>query len=286
MAKQTFTAGQVLTATQMNNLQANDYNWSTNAQTASYVLVAADAGKTVTMTNAAATTITVNTSLFSAGDTIRIINLGAGATTITAGTATVNSASSLALAQYQSGTLWFSSASAAVFSPDDRTVGQGLTYITGATFSAASTVIADGCFTSTYRNYVIYVDADFTTGVDTLRFYLRTSGTDNTSALYYNGLLVGNASSAASATYNATQTSGGAGYVADLKSGTTMTLYAPQVAIETAYSSTFFANGAAQAWYGTQGGFYNATTQFDGIKFFPTSSTITGQYRIYGLANS
>jgi hypothetical protein len=121
MAKQTFTTGQVLTAAQMTSLQANDYNWSVNAQTASYVLIAADAGKQVTMNNAGATTITVNTSLFTAGDTLRITNIGAGTCTITAGTATVSSAGALALVQYASGILYFSTASAAIFFPDAKT---------------------------------------------------------------------------------------------------------------------------------------------------------------------
>ena len=162
----------------------------------------------------------------------------------------------------------------------------GLTYITGATFTTASTVIADGCFTSTYRNYVIYIDADLATGIQEMRFYFRTSGTDNTNATYFNGLQMGNASSAAVIAYNGSQTSGHAGYFADIKSGATMTIYAPQVAIETAYTTNFYANSAAQAYFGTQGGMFNNTTQFDGIKFYPSASTITGQYRIYGLANS
>lgn len=145
MAKQDFTAGQVLTAAQMDSLQANDYNWTTSAQTASYVLTAANAGQTVTMTNAGATTITVNTGIFSAGDTVKIINLGAGTTTITAGTATVNAAASLALPQYASGTLWFSSASAAIFIPDDRTprILQLLSTAKTDTFSSTSIPYVD-----------------------------------------------------------------------------------------------------------------------------------------------
>lgn len=120
MAKQTFTTGSVLTATQMNNLQANDYNWTVSQKTASYVLVAADAGTRIEMNSGSATTITVNTGLFSAGDTLFIQNIGAGATTVTAGTATVNKATagSLTLAQYQGGTLYFVSASSAVFFAD------------------------------------------------------------------------------------------------------------------------------------------------------------------------
>jgi hypothetical protein len=115
MAIQDFTAGQILTAAQMDSLQANDYNWTVSTKTASYVLVAADKGTRVVMNAAGATTITVNTSLFSAGDTLFIQNIGAGTCTITAGTATVTTAGSLALGTWAGGTLYFTSASAAIF---------------------------------------------------------------------------------------------------------------------------------------------------------------------------
>jgi hypothetical protein len=99
----------------MDNLQANDYNQTVSAKVASYVLVAADKGTRITMSNAGATTITVNTSLFAAGDTLFITNIGAGASTITAGTATVSTASSLVLAQYDSGRLYFTSTGVAIW---------------------------------------------------------------------------------------------------------------------------------------------------------------------------
>jgi hypothetical protein len=116
MAKQTFTTGQILTAAQMTSLQQTAMlGGAASAKTASYTLVAADAGTAISMSSASATTITVNTGLFAAGDTVQITNLGAGVCTITAGTATVNTSASLALAQYESGTLDFISASAAIF---------------------------------------------------------------------------------------------------------------------------------------------------------------------------
>jgi hypothetical protein len=116
MAKQTFTTGQVLTAAQMTALQQTAMlGGAANAKIASYVLVAADAGDAITMSNAGATTITVNTGLFAAGDIVTIINIGAGACTITAGTATVTTSGSLVLAQNQGGVLRFTSASAAIF---------------------------------------------------------------------------------------------------------------------------------------------------------------------------
>jgi len=116
MAKQSFSVGQVLTAAQMTSLQATAMGGgAASSKTANYVLVAADAGTTISMTSTSATTITVNTGLFSAGDTVFIQNLGSATCTITAGTATVNTAGSLILPQYDAGILYFVSASSAIF---------------------------------------------------------------------------------------------------------------------------------------------------------------------------
>ena len=126
MAKQTFTTGQVLTAAQMTSLQQTAMGGgAASAKTASYVLVAADAGTAITMTSASSTTITVNTGLFAAGDTVQIINLGAGICTITAGTATVSTAGSLALSQYESGWLYFTATGTAVFNDYVQAGGGG-----------------------------------------------------------------------------------------------------------------------------------------------------------------
>jgi hypothetical protein len=126
MAKQTFTTGQVLTAAQMTSLQQTAMGGgSATAKTASYTLVAADAGTTVIMNSASPTTITVNTGLFAAGDTVQIINQGAGVCTVTAGTATVTTAGSLALGQNESGDLYFLSASAAILNDYVQAAGGG-----------------------------------------------------------------------------------------------------------------------------------------------------------------
>jgi hypothetical protein len=105
MARQTFTAGQVLTAAQVTTLQAAIWSDDVNAQTASYTLVLGDAGKQVTMTNASATTITVplNSSVaFATGVRIYVINLGAGTCTVAgAGGVTISQGSiDLTMPQY------------------------------------------------------------------------------------------------------------------------------------------------------------------------------------------
>jgi len=142
MSKQVFTVGQVLTAAEMTTLQANDYNQTVSAKVASYVLVAADAGTRITMSNASATTVTVNTALFTAGDTLTITNIGVGVCTILAGTATVSTAGSLALNQYDSGTLYFTSTGVAIWNganPGDIT---GVTAGTGLSGGGTSGTVS------------------------------------------------------------------------------------------------------------------------------------------------
>lgn len=86
MARQTFTAGAVLTAAQMNTLQASVWSDDVNTQTGTtYTLVLADAGKQVTLSNASAVTVTVplNSSVaFATGVRITLLNLGAGTVTV------------------------------------------------------------------------------------------------------------------------------------------------------------------------------------------------------------
>jgi hypothetical protein len=142
MAKQTFTVGQVLTAAQMTSLQSNDYNQTVNGKTASYTLVATDVGTRISMNSASATTITVNTSLFAAGDQVYVVNTGSGVTTITAGTATVTTSGSLALGQYDSGTLYFTATGSAIFFNETAgatDIPKSLLTTTGDTIYASAT---------------------------------------------------------------------------------------------------------------------------------------------------
>jgi hypothetical protein len=98
-------------------------NLTVSTKTGSYTLVAADRNTRIAMNSGSNTTVTVNASLFSAGDVVYIHNIGSGTCTVTAGTATVTTSSSLVLAQWGGGTLYFTSASASVFFP----FGSGLT---------------------------------------------------------------------------------------------------------------------------------------------------------------
>lgn len=139
MAKQVYTTGQILTAAQMTTLQANDYNQTVSAKTTSYTLVAADVGTRITMNSASATTITVNTAIFTAGDTLEITNIGAGVCTVTAGTATVSTSATLALKQFDSGQLYFTSTGVAIFFASDAADGSSPLTTKGDLFTFSTT---------------------------------------------------------------------------------------------------------------------------------------------------
>ena len=136
-----FVAAQVLTASELNSIT----NLPSSTKTANYVLTIANVGSRVVMNAAGSTTITVNTSIFSAGDIVELSNIGAGVCTLTAGTATVSSAGPLAIPQYGGGRLVFTSASAAIYFPSAVTASSGAvvqvksTTLT-STFSAVATL--------------------------------------------------------------------------------------------------------------------------------------------------
>ena len=87
-----------------------------NARTGTtYTLVAGDAGKVVTLTNAAAITLTVPGSVFTTGQRVDVLVLGAGMVTVVGSSCTVNGTPSLvSRAQWSAFSVVFLSASAAV----------------------------------------------------------------------------------------------------------------------------------------------------------------------------
>ena len=286
MALTTFTSGQVLTAAQMNAVQANDYNQTVSTKTASYTLVAADKGTRVVMNSASATTITVNTSLFSAGDTLFLQNIGAGVCTVTAGTATVSSAGPLAIPQNGSGTLYFTSAGVSLYYPSAVTANpSGLTLISATTIgTTVSSVTVTGAFSSTYDNYKITLSG----GVSSASNIEIGMILGSTTTGYYRFLIFG---SYTANTVNGSATANGAswGHAGNATSAmlnAEIELYAPNLAKKTVIvnrnSSTD--TGQSGVW---QNGFLNDSTQYTAFTLSPASGTLTGgTIRVYGYANS
>ena len=289
MALTTFTSGQILTAAQMNAVQANDYNQTVSTKTASYTLVAADKGTRVVMNSASATTITVNTSLFSAGDTLVLQNIGAGVCTVTAGTATVSTAGSLAIPQNGSGLLYFISAGVSIYYPSAVTVSSGLTFITTGTFSAVASVsMAASTFTTTYKTYKVILNITSTSGAQNLALRVNASGTPQTTANYEGGFAAINDGGTVSGIGNDAATSfvGIAIHSTQLAS-MDLTIFNPaDASLRTGFSGT--ARGAVPGGASggsAGGGVFNSAAASDGLTFL-VAGTFGGTYYVYGMKDS
>jgi hypothetical protein len=285
MAIQTFTSGQVLTAAQVNNLQANDYNQTVSTKTANYTLVAADKGTRVVMNVSSASTVTVNDSLFSAGDTLVIQNIATDATVVTAGTATVSTAGSLSIPQYGSGTLYFTSASAAIFFPSAGPApSSGLTFIKSTAFSGTTATITN-CFSATYTAYRVYLDqVDLT--VASANAVLRLQFGATTSNYSYVQMYAN-----ASATWTFAAGSASTSFIglADLyepanPNDIILDITNPFTSLRTSVISLSAGYGANRDMaVGSQ----DSGTSFTDLKLSnATSTNMTGTVRVYGLADS
>jgi hypothetical protein len=150
------------------------------------------------------------------------------------------------------------------------------------TFSGASSVSLNGCFSSTYDNYRILFFGTLSTGSNqTLR--LRASGTDNSGATSYRSQqgTFGGASAAAkrndTSAFNLNYDSGGSEppyYAIDIfRPNSTDSV---KVISGMGYKSaqTDFTSGAL-----------TSSTQFDGFSLITSTGTMSGTVRVYGYKN-
>lgn len=274
MALQTFTAGQVLTAAQVNALQANDYNQTVSTKTGDYVLVAADKGTRVAMNAATATTITVDTDLFNAGDTLFIQNIGAGVCTITAGTATVSTAGSLALAQNAGGTLYFTSTGVSIFFPTVASSGaSALTLIKTETIgTTVASVTVTAAFSATYDAYKIVIAGTGTATSNSveLRTTLGASATG-----YYAGGPGGTNLNTNAAFWQAGRAGiNGQAFNIDIVN--------PFLAIRTYFTGVYI-NFDVAGQYGATAGLHDVSTSFSAFTITPSTGTLSGgKIYVYG----
>ena len=290
MAITTFTSGQILTAAQMNAVQANDYNQTVSTKTASYTLVAADKGTRVVMNSTSATTITVNTSLFSAGDTLVLQNINTGVCTVTAGTATVSSAGSLAIPQNGSGVLYFTSAGVSIYYPSAViATTPGLVCVKAETaFTTAASVTADSIFTSSYRNYRLMLKMNGSANTSSA-LVLRVGGVSATGANYQiQGLLVSGTTVNGYRDINQTdfrlQIPNAAFYATVI-----LDFFGPAIAEPTILISNQFKNDGSDTTpysYPAINATHTLSTAYDGFSFAPVSGTVTGTYTVYGYGKT
>jgi hypothetical protein len=280
-----FTAGQVLTAAQMNAIT----ELVINDKTASHTLTAADAGDYVVMNSASSTTITVNTSVFTTGQVVYIVNKGTANTVITAGAGvTISTSGSLTVPANGAGRLLALSASAFIYEAGGITAtASGLTLVSSQTFTAASTVsMAAGTFTSTYLNYKVFINISAASTTQALNMRVNASGSPQTTSAYFqarylfNGGSTVNNNGDSSADINRVRN-------ANVLGSNVIDVFHPADSSRTT-SWTYMGNGETASGSSSAtagGGFYNVAAAHDGLTFV-VGGTITGTLRAYGYADS
>lgn len=161
----------------------------------------------------------------------------------------------------------------------------GMVYITGASFTAVTTLsMAAGVFTSTYKNYMVFLDITSASTDYNLDIRVNNAGTPRTAANYYGGtysvtnLGAGSSDGTNGGTFfnnfiRGTSTGGGA----------TIMVYDPT----NASSNTAISTIAGARFYSTGGGNYEVNEANDGLTFLTSgANTVTGFYRVYGISEA
>jgi mevalonate kinase len=174
--------------------------------------------------------------------------------------------------------------------PSSVAVGSGTGSVgtSGAvTFSGASSVSLNSCFSSSYDNYKILVVLDSQSASDSFRVRMRASGTDATGSDYGTVQYYG---TTGSGTMTVQQDASIAfSYVGDYNStGSTscdFTIFKPFSVVRTKYNwhTTMDYNGATRIFTGS--GIHKQSTSYDGITFYAASGNVTGTIRVYGMKN-
>jgi hypothetical protein len=155
-----------------------------------------------------------------------------------------------------------------------------LVRITKVTFTSASAVNVDNCFSSTYDFYLIQVKATNTVADMYCRYRMRASSTDNTASTYSS---VNNYSpysaTAPASDGTANQTQGTIGYFQ-----TTDEAYF-NIDVRNPFASqytTLFNSAPNTTYANIFSAIHKTKTSFDGISLYPSTGTFTGELNIYG----
>jgi hypothetical protein len=148
------------------------------------------------------------------------------------------------------------------------------------TFSGSSSVSLNGCFSSTYDNYLIMYD--FTaSGNISISARMRLAGVDASTASYSRQGLIGDTTSA-SATQTLNATSSTLAFGGTARNNFKFELFAPALAQRT----TGIVYNAEQAPALRINTFYHdVATAYDGVTFITSANNMTGTVRVYGLKN-
>jgi hypothetical protein len=159
----------------------------------------------------------------------------------------------------------------------------GLVLVTTQSFTASSAVSVNNCFSSNYTNYRVILRCTSAAGDPNLSARLRVGGVDNsTASSYLRQLLQGSSTTASAArdaqnvlALGALSTAVGNVFILDIVS--------PFAATRTSFlSNNLYVSSTDNAFVVFINAVHNQSISYDGITFFPGSSTITGSFSVYG----
>jgi hypothetical protein len=166
------------------------------------------------------------------------------------------------------------------------TGGSGSISATGTvSFTSASAISLNGCFTSTYDNYKIVINNILgTTDNVYLTTRFRVSGTDNSSANYYWGSFYVDITNSTSGIQRGSgDTTIQLGYTPrNDSSGLSYDITSPFLTAPTSLTGQTVSRASSSRIAIAFQGHYSSSTSFDGVSIFPQSGTITGTLSVYG----
>lgn len=159
--------------------------------------------------------------------------------------------------------------------------GSGTISATGTvSFTSASAISLNGCFTSTYDSYRLVFSSLTASANVLLRLRWRKSGTDNSGATYYSGVHFTNWSGTAGvSTSSAGATSAAIIYLAT--GGGALSLDVSTPLTRPTVTGLGMATGPEDRGIYLSS-YMNVTDTYDGVTFFPASGTIDGKLSVYG----
>jgi len=164
----------------------------------------------------------------------------------------------------------------------------GFTLISRSTFSNVATADIDNVFTSTYETYQIVVESVFcTNNTDDLNFQFRYAGPNTQTADYYGKL------ADLGASYGSTANNGGGASIlvnnirSSAAQATSLNIYINNVGNGSRNPMGYSLGWSASDLSPNVASIYQATArEYTGIRFYATSTNLTANISVYGLAKA
>jgi hypothetical protein len=194
--------------------------------------------------------------------------------------------------QYYNGSAWVSLSNSGLVPivPTSVAVGSGTgsASATGqVTFSLASSVSLNGVFSATYQNYMVVMNISARSTTNYIRLRWRVGGVDNTTADYdYQYLRAITTTVGANEGLNQTA----ADFITSSTNETTTSVATMSNVFQNT-AEAYFQNQSNVGVPNGPGyleflcGGINASTSFDGVTFFATAGTFSGLIMVYGMTN-